>query len=122
MKNHIHNETLSKADPHIPLKDKAHISDNGYSRDVLDTDVPLFTKTSDLHDTVSLNDKVTSTGADGTAELFSNTFKVPTGKNGSSKVDNSAAIRSTVKTPGYNSSLYGADPTDTYDNFISSGR
>lgn len=95
------------------LHDKQFTSDYGYSRDITDSDKPAFASqnNSRLHDTVSLNDLDSNTGNQASANLFSNTFNVPS-KN--SALGKNNLPKSTLSKGGGLSSLHGANPASVY--------
>ncbi|MGY8867609.1 MAG: hypothetical protein ACKVJK_18560 [Methylophagaceae bacterium] len=95
------------------IHDKKFTSDFGYSRDITDNDKPGFVSqnNSALHDTVSLNDFDSVTGAEATPNLYSNTFQVPSANNTLGKNN---IPTSTLAKGGNLSSLHGSNPNSVY--------
>ena len=103
-----------KKDPKVAINDKSFISDYGYSKDVTNADKPGFVQqdSSDLHNTVSLND-LDSQGNSAIGQTYANTFNVPS-KNNALGLNNTPT--STLSRNGGISSLYGADPAAKYQD------
>ena len=122
MENHKHDPAKqTKRDPHIPLRDKAEISSVGYQGNIEAvgrSSTQGFTNldSSDLHNTISLNDFSTPDGRTATAKTYSNSINIARGLEAPSKLNiNPRSTKSRVS-PNTDalSQLYGADPTTVY--------